>query len=414
MVPQNYPRRIFRNACGSVVPASADLYDVWMGAMTFIIFVHMTLTLLHAFLPTHPTHRLLPFYTMKSSTTNTKKITPASRRAKRTDRGVPFEEMRRLMHVYGSVKCLRKRQSKTTPDGADENTKAKVDSVKRKFYRWFPDLDERFTKDEEGLYQPRMGHEFELRYREEMRTKDGEVLAKKRARCRKENKEQVEVGVANKAGKKQRALARTVSMGAEQVTPISPTSTADCARISPNTVTPEPSFSDRDIVLNEAEKELTTLLPFPPDAAVSARLSSSDRLANDDDDAQMTSITLESEFDYDPMASANIATDTEPLDSFFIAEEGIFDEVENSFYGPVMQECPKSEELPSCISSSSSSSSEEEQGSSSRSSSRLCDSASLEDMLAQSIEECCDEILGSDDNNDSDSEIGFFFGMISA
>ncbi|KAL7541369.1 hypothetical protein ACHAXR_010851, partial [Thalassiosira sp. AJA248-18] len=178
---------------------------------------------------------------MKSSTTNTKQITPASRRAKRTDRGVPFEEMRRLMHVYGSVKCLRKRQSKTTPDGADENTKAKVDSVKRKFYRWFPDLDERFTKDEEGFYRPKMGHEFELRYREEMRAKDGEVLAKKRARCRKENKEQV--GGANEAGKKQRGfskaatftLARTVSMGAEQVTPISPTSTADCARISPNT-----------------------------------------------------------------------------------------------------------------------------------------------------------------------------------
>lgn len=99
--------------------------------------------------------------------------------------GVPFDEMRRLMEVYGSTKCLRKRQTPLGSNGT-RNAAVKIDSVKRKFYRWFPDLDERFERDKEtGLYEPKFGHEFELKYREEMRKKDGESLTSKRARCRK-------------------------------------------------------------------------------------------------------------------------------------------------------------------------------------------------------------------------------------
>lgn len=83
-------------------------------------------------------------------------------------------EMKRLMRVYGSLKCLRNRTPKD-PDKA-----AKVESVKRKFYRWFPDLDQRFERTEEGWYQPKAGHEEEMAYRERMRKSDQEKLVKKR------------------------------------------------------------------------------------------------------------------------------------------------------------------------------------------------------------------------------------------
>jgi len=104
-----------------------------------------------------------------------------NKRAKRTDRGVAFEEMLRLMRIYGSVKCLRKRHNS---EEGEIFTKTRIESVKRKFYRWFPDLDERFTKDEHGMYWPNCGHEDEIRYREEMRRKDGEIIVTKRVTCR--------------------------------------------------------------------------------------------------------------------------------------------------------------------------------------------------------------------------------------
>eukprot|EP00581_Thalassiosira_minuscula_P010510 CAMPEP_0183710140 /NCGR_PEP_ID=MMETSP0737-20130205/5969_1 /TAXON_ID=385413 /ORGANISM="Thalassiosira miniscula, Strain CCMP1093" /LENGTH=221 /DNA_ID=CAMNT_0025938363 /DNA_START=223 /DNA_END=888 /DNA_ORIENTATION=- len=90
------------------------------------------------------------------------------------DTSVPFDEMKRLMRVYGSLKCLRNR----TP--VDSGRTAKMESVKRKFYRWFPDLDERFVRTPEGWYKPKAGHEEEMRYREEMRKEDQESLVKKR------------------------------------------------------------------------------------------------------------------------------------------------------------------------------------------------------------------------------------------
>ena len=53
------------------------------------------------------------------------------------DTSIPFEEMQRLMRVYGPIKCLRNRTPKES--GKD----LKQDSIKRKFYRWFPDFDSR-------------------------------------------------------------------------------------------------------------------------------------------------------------------------------------------------------------------------------------------------------------------------------
>ncbi|KAL7552723.1 hypothetical protein ACHAWF_015956 [Thalassiosira exigua] len=89
---------------------------------------------------------------------------------------VSFEEMKRLMRVYGPTKCLRNR----SPNESGKFTK--VHSVKRKFYRWFPDLHERFVLQAGGWYMPKIGHEEEMRYREELRMKDQQLLAAKRNR----------------------------------------------------------------------------------------------------------------------------------------------------------------------------------------------------------------------------------------
>lgn len=90
------------------------------------------------------------------------------------DTGVPYEEMKRLMRVYGPIKSLRNRSSKVTGRAAQPA------SIKRKFYRWFPDFHERFVNTSEGWYMPKAGHHQEMQYRESMRTYDQKLLVKKR------------------------------------------------------------------------------------------------------------------------------------------------------------------------------------------------------------------------------------------
>ncbi|KAL7545439.1 hypothetical protein ACHAWF_008788 [Thalassiosira exigua] len=126
----------------------------------------------------------VPMPPLSASLTGSKKSAPkkAPRPAKynvkpkdpKRDTSVPFDEMKRLMRVYGSLKCLRNR----TP--VDSGKAAKPDSIKRKFYRWFPDLDNRFIRTPEGWYRPRAGHEEEMKYRESMRKGDQDTLVKKR------------------------------------------------------------------------------------------------------------------------------------------------------------------------------------------------------------------------------------------
>lgn len=277
-------------------------------------------------------------------------ITKKTKSAKRTDRGVPFGEMRRLMAIYGSIKCLRKRQS---PIGED----TKIDSVKRKFYRWFPDLEERFIRDENGVYLPKAGHQFELRYREEMRTKDGEILAKKRTMCRKDRK-------GGKGGKAKRT--KPVAFPLPSI-------------ILPGRVSP--------VSVDLAEDGCSSI---PPPSIQEAGIIDMD-------------ITLD--FDHDLQASSAITADTEPVDRSFIAEKEIFDHVEESFFGSPESEL---EFLSSTWLSSSSSSDEPALLESNYSSDR--DSPSIEDMLEKSIEECYEEILGS---SDDDSVSGYLFDMIS-
>jgi len=100
-------------------------------------------------------------------------VTRKKRESIKREPRIPFEEMKRLMRVYGPTKCLRHRKSKIQGN-------ANVLSVKRKFYRWFPDLEERFEKTDLGWYKPRIGHEAEMKYREELRRKDQELLTLKR------------------------------------------------------------------------------------------------------------------------------------------------------------------------------------------------------------------------------------------
>ena len=100
--------------------------------------------------------------------------TKRSHQQNHRESSIPLDEMERLMRVYGSLKCLRNR----TPLTSGRSTK--VESVKRKFYRWFPDLDERFIRTEEGWYIPKAGHEEEMQYREAMRKGDQDCLVRKR------------------------------------------------------------------------------------------------------------------------------------------------------------------------------------------------------------------------------------------
>lgn len=271
---------------------------------------------------------------MKSSTTSSAKTcTPVARR-RRADRGISLDEMRRLMDVYGPIKCLRKRQ------GTGDGENAKTESIKRKFYRWFPDLDERFEKTEAGIFAPKFGHEVELSYRSDMRKKNGKTLSSKRNRCR-----QLRYGGSarkkSSSSKAKAALAR-----------------AECESVS----------------LALVSQNAPSLIPYT-DEENELKLEFGDR-----------------------QPSSDIAADIETLNSSFKAEEAIFDDVDVDFFGPMVQNYP-GVTAASFIS--------EEQGSDS---SWEDDLPVLTDMLNKSMQECFEEMLGSDY---SATVPDFFVDMIS-
>ena len=95
------------------------------------------------------------------------------------DTSVTFDEMNRLMKVYGPIKYLRTNLSRPS------SKVPKPESVKRRFYRWFPDFSNRFVKDSEGWWVPKAGHYEEIEHRKDLRMKDQlRVLAKKEERRR--------------------------------------------------------------------------------------------------------------------------------------------------------------------------------------------------------------------------------------
>lgn len=91
------------------------------------------------------------------------------------DTSVSFEEMQRIMNVYGPIKAGRTRRALR-----DIGEEVQPESIKRKFYRWFPDFNDRFIKTADGTFTPFIGHEQELDYREAMRKWNQELLIKKR------------------------------------------------------------------------------------------------------------------------------------------------------------------------------------------------------------------------------------------
>ncbi|KAL9189381.1 hypothetical protein ACHAXT_009056 [Thalassiosira profunda] len=243
---------------------------------------------------------------MNAATTHTHNKTPPPTR--RADRRVAIAEMRRLMAVYGPTKCLRK--------GPSTNAlPLKADSVKRKFYRWFPDLDARFVRDATGRYAPKAGHEAEIRYREEMRAKDGEALAKKRSRCRKRRQEGEEAG------------AKKVKVEVDEVASAAP-------------------------------------MPSIEPTLVSRVVSS--------DESSCSSASYDEDLFGSAKSSAVVEDTDPPLDLSFL----------DDVIAP-----------PSCYGVASSWES---------------DASSIDELLDRSLEECCEEILGSDDDA---SVSGYLFGI---
>ena len=93
------------------------------------------------------------------------------------DTSVSFEEMNRLMRIYGPIKCLRNRSAK------ESGKTVKPESIRRKFYRWFPDFTERFKKTPDGWFKPRAGYHQEVQYRQELRKKDKLIIMAKKKIC---------------------------------------------------------------------------------------------------------------------------------------------------------------------------------------------------------------------------------------
>jgi len=249
---------------------------------------------------------------------------------------VSFPEMLRLMNTYGSIKCLRNRQ-KNVEDNIN-NTKS--DSVRRKFYRWFPDLDERFKRDNEGIYHPKYGHEFEINHRELMRKLDGELLAAKRTGSRKEhllNSREAK----SPSNKKALIHARARQAGVITVT------SDDVA----------PPMVILSAISAQESDDMVALIPH--------------------------------HFHDSPQESAAIISDIEPVDMSFIAEREIFDDVENSFFSPTIEECPSSR-MQFC-----SPTQENADLYRSHQISPTCDTnydtPFIDDIIDKSIEECCDQ-----------------------
>jgi hypothetical protein len=189
---------------------------------------------------------------------------------------VPYEEMERLMNVYGSIKALRNRGVKSGKTNGD----LKKDSIKRKFYRWFPDLEERFCLDKDGRFQPIHGHEHEVKYRKEMRSKSSDLVAKKRAKTNKKNNTSVNGKLI---------LERDDDMSLPPADrPLPDICTSSSRRPLPSPPTRKVTFNDQDII--------TSLV------------------SEDEDEASV-------------------------IDESFHASGAIFDEVNEEFYGDELEVC---------------------------------------------------------------------------
>merc|ERR1711971_1071915 len=114
------------------------------------------------------------------------------------------------------------------------------------------------------------------------------------------------------------------------------------------------------------------------------------------------------------MGTTTAAFGEEPMpDRSFIAEYGIFDDVERTFYGvedDVEQEQEMLLPLSSMIEERGDSSS---WSSSSSSDNRSSPTSSIDEMIDKSIEECCEEIFKEDESLVRGDSAGYLFDIIS-
>jgi len=344
------------------------------------------------------------------------------------DRGsISFNEMCRLMSTYGSTKCLRKRKASTSSSNNNNNgqSTAKIESTKRKFYRWFPNLESRFTRNPTtGRYEPNIGHEAEIQYRLDMRKKDGQVLSKKRAKCRKERNTGV-VGVS-------RTTTTTTSSAFKAPKIITP-STSTISDTSSHRISPvvTPHMMNNNMIIPSGIMSSSSSLPLYNGTTATA----STQAVNYDDEYLSSSMNFgyvpmpppspskKNNSKVSPLIHSNVAphsTSTaaafgeEPMpDRSFIAEHGIFDDVERTFYGvedDVEQEQEMLLPLSSMIEERGDSSS---WSSSSSSDNRSSPTSSIDEMIDKSIEECCEEIFKEDESLVRGDSAGYLFDIIS-
>ena len=367
----------------------------------------------------------------KSSIKQLSQRTTASSNNK--DRGsISFNEMCRLMSTYGSTKCLRKRKVSTSSnDNNNGQSTAKIESTKRKFYRWFPNLESRFTRNPTtGRYEPNIGHEAEIQYRLDMRKKDGQVLSKKRAKCRKERNTGV-VGV-NTAATTSSSAFKAPKIITPSTSTVSDTSSSSSHRISP-VVTPH-MMNNNMIIPSGIMSSSSSSLPLYNGTTAT---SNTQAAVNCDDEYLSSSMN----FGYVPMpppspnkknskvsplihsnvaphSTTTTAFDEDPMpDRSFIAERGIFDDVERTFYG-VEEDDQQEQEmllpLSSMIEERGDSSSWSSTSSSlSSSDNRSSPTSSIDEMIDKSIEECCEEIFMEDESLVRGDSAGYLFDIIS-
>ena len=222
----------------------------------------------------------------------------------------------------------------------------KIDSIKRKFYRWFPDFEERFEKDLEAstgtsaVYRPKAGHEAEMNYREEMRRVDGEVLARKRAKCRRERYgTRLNVPPITTSGRISPPPRRVSnnSVNSESAVPVSP---VQSSVVPPaDVVVPEKVLS-----APKAHSVVSRVNPIPLYRQVTPDLELPSQVSRDEcDDGQQANERTESS----GALSLDLSLD-DALDTFIEQEDNnmmtdvfdgvVFEEVETAFYGsPVGQ-----------------------------------------------------------------------------
>lgn len=219
----------------------------------------------------------------------------------------------------------------------------KIDSVKRKFYRWFPDFDEKFEKDPEAwaggniVYRPKAGHEAEMSYREEMRRLDGEVLCKKRAKCRRERHGTKMNAPSITTSGRISQPPRRVSSGSVNAKLAAPVSPVHSSVASPaDVVVPEKVLSaPKPQAVVSRVNPFTLYRQVTPDIELPSQVSRDE--CDECDDGQQANERTESSGALSLDLSLNDALDT------FIDQDGdmvtdvfdevVFEEVETAFYG---------------------------------------------------------------------------------